>query len=242
MRRFVRIVTCTSRYHQLPQILPLVQFNALTSPVIDYLDMNARSRVDSWRHSVPSLVEREDPFKNDGFQARCSTRFSFHQDDGPAAPEQAPPSHIFSLRSRMASFRKRPREGRAQSGILPSARPQERCSALGPLTHSLERPTSSAQGPCDKQERPSRPALFKGIFGRKRVRSPSPPLSPTPPPMLMQKPVKLKFLFVGDHASGQTALLYRAAFGHFPDTTAIPKTVYETYTLDKPHLPAQMEL
>ncbi|KAG6319894.1 hypothetical protein E4U22_003983, partial [Claviceps purpurea] len=106
------------------------------------------------------------------------------------------------------------------------------------------------------------PALFKGIFGRKRVRSPSPPLSPTPPPMLMQKPVKLKFLFVGDHASGQTALLYRAAFGHFPDvsnkaplymtgfqtksqmpqTTAIPKTAYETYTLDKPHLPAQMEL
>ncbi|KAG6022017.1 hypothetical protein E4U40_004932 [Claviceps sp. LM458 group G5] len=192
--------------------------------------MDARSRVDSWRHSVPSLVEREDPFKNDGFQARCSNRFSLHQDDGPAAPEQAPPSRVFSLRSRMASFRKRPREV------------QERCSMLGPLTHNLERPTSSAPGPCDKQDRPGRPALFKGIFGRKRARSPSPPLSPTPPPMLIQKPVKLKFLFVGDHASGQTALLYRAAFGHFPDTTAIPKTAYETYTLDKPHLPAQMEL
>lgn len=30
--------------------------------------------IDSWRHSVPSRMEREDPFLDDGFIARPSTR------------------------------------------------------------------------------------------------------------------------------------------------------------------------
>lgn len=30
--------------------------------------------IDSWRHSVPSRMEREDPFSDDGFTARPSTR------------------------------------------------------------------------------------------------------------------------------------------------------------------------
>lgn len=30
--------------------------------------------IDSWRHSVPSRMERDDPFRDDGFVARPSTR------------------------------------------------------------------------------------------------------------------------------------------------------------------------
>lgn len=37
------------------------------------LDERAAS-IDSWRHSVPSRLERKDPFANDGFEARPSTR------------------------------------------------------------------------------------------------------------------------------------------------------------------------
>lgn len=36
--------------------------------------MSNNSRIDSWRHSIPSRFEREDPFANDGFEPRCSTR------------------------------------------------------------------------------------------------------------------------------------------------------------------------
>lgn len=34
--------------------------------------------IDSWRHSVPSRLDREDPFANDGFGERPVTRLVFH--------------------------------------------------------------------------------------------------------------------------------------------------------------------
>ncbi|KAG5983304.1 hypothetical protein E4U55_000288 [Claviceps digitariae] len=210
--------------------------------------MSVNSRIDSWRHSVPSRLDRDDPFENDGFQARCSTRFTFREDDHrPDIPSQI--SRLSSLRSRISSFRKRPREGADAYSVVdaPSVRSQERQSVFGCLSRDVEGSRASsapAAGPviglCGKR---SRPVLFtKAIFGRKRARSPTPPPPPLLSPLLIQEPVKLKFLFVGDHGSGQTALLYRTAFGYFPDTTAIAKTAYETYTLDKAHLPAQVEL
>ncbi|KAG6014909.1 hypothetical protein E4U43_006013 [Claviceps pusilla] len=139
--------------------------------------------------------------------------------------------------------RKRSRNAEQLAIDAPSVNTQERYSVFGPLSYSREGGSPAPgpapePGPCGKR---SKAVVFtKGIFGRKRARSPTPP--PPPPALLIQEPVKLKFLFVGDHGSGQTALLYRTAFGYFPDTTAIVKTTYETYTLDKPHLPAQIEL
>ncbi|KAG6040757.1 hypothetical protein E4U41_007197 [Claviceps citrina] len=166
---------------------------------------------------------------------------TFREDDRPDEPRQAP--RLTSLlRSRLSSL-PWPRDAPSAAAVHvddaapSSARSQERRPVLAPVPHNLRGPACSAPGLPPRGKTSSRgPALFRGIFGRKRARS------PTPPAMPVREAVKLKFLFVGDHGSGQTALLYRAAFGYFPDTTAIPKTSYETYTLDKPHLPAQMEL
>ncbi|KAG5952467.1 hypothetical protein E4U53_000809, partial [Claviceps sorghi] len=169
--------------------------------------MSGHARIDSWRHSIPSRLEREDPFENDGFQARCSTRFTFREDDdSPDQPVQT--SRLSSLRSRISSLRKR-RRGAPSAAEAPSVRSQEAHSVSGPASRQPERPPAcSVSGPepgprpCGKQ---SGPGLFgKAIFGRKRARS----LTPPPPPrLLIPGPVKLKFLFVGDHGSGQTALL-----------------------------------
>ncbi|KAG6010953.1 hypothetical protein E4U21_002623 [Claviceps maximensis] len=213
--------------------------------------MSVNTRIDSWRHSVPSRLEREDPFENDGFQARCSTRFTFREEDHCIdIPKQT--SRSSSFRSRISSLRKRRPRDDAHSAIeTPSVHSHERYSVFDHLSHQLEDSPASAAPVCAPAPVPaseptpaprgerSRPVLLtKRMFGRKRARSPTPP----PPALLIQEPVKLRFLFVGDHGSGQTALLYRAAFGYFPDTTAIVKTAYETYTLDKAHLPAQIEL
>ncbi|KAG6015405.1 hypothetical protein E4U54_003554 [Claviceps lovelessii] len=209
--------------------------------------MSVNARIDSWRHSVPSRLDREDPFENDGFGGRCGSRFTFRDDHPSVLPKQT--SRLSSLRSRISCRRKRSRNADHLIMNAPSVNTQERYSVFGPLAYSREGGSPAPgpapePGPCGKR---SKAVLFtKGIFGRKRARSPTPP-SPPPPALLIQEPVKLKFLFVGDHGSGQTALLYRTAFGYFPDhpvrqTTAIVKTTYETYTLDKPHLPAQMEL
>lgn len=67
--------------------------------------------IDSWRHSVPSRMEREDPFTDDGFMARPSTRVvsktktlsssqcaDLDQDIPRARTPNAPPFHIRSPR------------------------------------------------------------------------------------------------------------------------------------------------
>ncbi|KAG5926676.1 hypothetical protein E4U42_003048 [Claviceps africana] len=201
--------------------------------------MSVHTRIDSWRHSIPSRLEREDPFANDGFEARCSTRFTCREDDdGPDPPTQT--SRLSSLRSRIASLRKRPRDAPSDEALsvrsqrYPAASPTSSPRPDGPPACSA---SGSGSGPRLSGKQGGSALFGKAIFGRKRARSPTPP-----PPVLVQGPVRLKFLFVGDHGSGQTALLYRTAFGYFPDTTAIVKTAYETYTLDKPKLPAQIEL
>lgn len=38
------------------------------------LNRELAESIDSWRHSVPSRMEREDPFVDDGFVPRPSTR------------------------------------------------------------------------------------------------------------------------------------------------------------------------
>lgn len=73
--------------------------------------------IDSWRHSVPSRMEREDPFLDDGFVARPSTRvvsspmlclflclqlnmLTFHLDVPRAREANAPPIHSPRLHPR----------------------------------------------------------------------------------------------------------------------------------------------
>ncbi|QPG97600.1 hypothetical protein C2857_006595 [Epichloe festucae Fl1] len=132
---------------------------------------------------------------------------TFREDDHQAAPKKS--SRLALLRSRIASFRKS--RNASLDIATPPAHSQETRSVFAPTAHHLENQSSSAPVMLDKR---SGQTLFKNIFSRKRERS------PTPTPLSIQEPVKLKFLFVGDHASGQTALLYRTTFGYFPDDTS----------------------
>lgn len=119
---------------------------------------------------------------------------TFREDDHQAAPKKS--SRLALLRSRIASFRKS--RNASLDIATPPAHSQETRSVFAPTAHHLENQSSSAPVMLDKR---SGQTLFKNIFSRKRERS------PTPTPLSIQEPVKLKFLFVGDHASGQTALL-----------------------------------
>ncbi|QUC21346.1 uncharacterized protein UV8b_05589 [Ustilaginoidea virens] len=171
--------------------------------------MSNNSRIDSWRHSIPSRFEREDPFANDGFEPRCSTRLTFREDSAPTR-DSAPSSRLGQLLPRFA----RPVLGSGSTPVSPST--------------ADDRPTAEAtRGKKRKRDR------FRSLLRRER--------GPPPPPAI-HAPLKLRFLFVGDRGSGQTALLYHAKYGHFPDTSAIPRTPFETYMLEKDGTPVVTEL
>lgn len=116
---------------------------------------------------------------------------TFREDDHQATPKKS--SRLALLRSRITLFPK----SRNASLATPPAHSQETRSLFAPTAHYLKSQSSSTPVMLDKR---STQTLFKNIFSRKRERSPTPPLS-------IQEPMKLKFLFVGDNASGQTALL-----------------------------------
>ncbi|KHO11791.1 biotin protein ligase [Metarhizium robertsii ARSEF 23] len=177
--------------------------------------------IDSWRHSVPSRLEREDPFENDGFEARCSTRLTFREPDPP--PRSANRGFFRS----MTPFR------RSTVQEAATDRPQAGHEVLE--QDSLQRFDTRMSTRCDDKGKRN----FLGLFSRKRKqRSPSPSRR-----LAMGGSLRLRVLCVGDRGCGQTALLYRAKFGRFVDTAAISRTPYETYILDKRyHCPATMEL
>ncbi|GFP58493.1 rho-related protein racL [Trichoderma asperellum] len=63
---------------------------------------------------------------------------------------------------------------------------------------------------------PRRRGGLLGLFSRKRKqRSPSPS-----PQVVLNVPLTIHFLFVGDKSAGQTSLLFRARYGQFPDDTS----------------------
>ncbi|KAH8125713.1 P-loop containing nucleoside triphosphate hydrolase protein [Trichoderma asperelloides] len=164
--------------------------------------------IDSWRHSVPSRMEREDPFLDDGFIARPSTRVV-------KRPMRRPSTRLAFIRAAIPVFHRRP--ATPSDGLL-----------QGPL---IERP-ETALGTRDDDgdeaagaKNPRRRGGLLGLFSRKRKqRSPSPS-----PQVVLNVPLTIHFLFVGDKSAGQTSLLFRARYGQFPDSRAIARTCYETY-------------
>ncbi|RFU80406.1 rho type ras-like gtpase [Trichoderma arundinaceum] len=158
--------------------------------------------IDTWRHSVPSRMEREDPFLDDGFMARPSTRITFRE---PERPTRRPSTRLAFMRAAAPLFGRRPSNPNApQDSIM--ERPE---TALG-VREDDDDEAAEAKNPKLR-------GLF-GLFGRKRKhRSPS---SSPPPQVVFEAPLTLHFLFVGAKASGQTSLLFRARYGHFPDDTS----------------------
>ncbi|KAM0451716.1 hypothetical protein ACHAO4_005673 [Trichoderma viride] len=166
--------------------------------------------IDSWRHSVPSRMEREDPFTDDGFMARPSTRVTFRE---PERPMRRP-----STSARLAFIR----------AAIPipifHRRPCTSTDLQGPL---IERP-ETALGIRDDDDgdgaaeakNPRRRGLFS-LFSRKRKhRSPSPSALPPVPQVVLGVPLTIHFLFVGAKSAGQTSLLFRARYGQFIDDTS----------------------
>ncbi|KAL7794219.1 hypothetical protein V8C37DRAFT_401521 [Trichoderma ceciliae] len=148
--------------------------------------------IDSWRHSVPSRMEREDPFLDDGFIARPSTRITFRE---PERPTRRPSTRLAFMRAAAPLFGRRPLNPPdvRQDSIM--ERPE---TALGIREDDGDEAAET--------KNPRRRGLF-GLFGRKRKhRSPS---SSPPTQVILDAPLTLHFLFVGAKA--------RARYGHFPD-------------------------
>ncbi|KAK5997709.1 Transforming RhoA-like protein [Cladobotryum mycophilum] len=164
--------------------------------------------IDSWRHSVPSRLEREDPFANDGFGTRPSTRLTFRdeeekeQEEKEEQPTRRPSTRLSFFRVATPLF------GRRSSNASNAPPP--------PQAFLVQRP-ETALGIHEAESRKPKRRGFLSIFSRKRKRG-----SSSPPPALpvMEEPVRLQFLFVGARCSGQTSLLFRARYGYFPDDTS----------------------
>ncbi|EHK16118.1 uncharacterized protein TRIVIDRAFT_164189 [Trichoderma virens Gv29-8] len=169
--------------------------------------------IDTWRHSVPSRMEREDPFVNDGFVPRPETRITFRE---PERPVRRPSTRIAMMRAAIPLFRRPNGPNALQESIM--ERPE---TALGVRDDDEDEVVRAARNPIRG---------FFALFGRKRKHR-SPSLSPTPT-VVLDRPLTLQFLFVGAEGAGQTSLLFRARYGHFPDSSAITRTCYETYTND----------
>ncbi|KAL7931658.1 hypothetical protein V8C35DRAFT_323516 [Trichoderma chlorosporum] len=167
--------------------------------------------IDTWRHSVPSRLEREDPFVNDGFVPRPETRITFRE---PEKPVRRPSTRIAMMRAAIPLFRRPNGPNALQESIM--ERPE---TALGVRDENEDETVTQPKNPIRG---------FFGLFGRKR-KNRSPSLSPTPT-VVLDAPLTLHFLFVGAQGAGQTSLLFRARYGHFPDSSAITRTCYETYT------------
>ncbi|KAL7907007.1 hypothetical protein GGI35DRAFT_482373 [Trichoderma velutinum] len=167
--------------------------------------------IDNWRHSVPSRMEREDPFVNDGFVPRPQTRITFRESEKPA---RRPSTRIAMMRAAIPLFRRPNGPNALEESIM--ERPE---TALGVRDEDEDEMVTEAKNPIRG---------FFALFGRKRKHR-SPSLSPTPT-VVLDAPLTLHFLFVGAQGAGQTSLLFRARYGHFPDSSAITRTCYETYT------------
>ncbi|PNP39859.1 hypothetical protein TGAMA5MH_08124 [Trichoderma gamsii] len=190
--------------------------------------------IDSWRHSVPSRMERDDPFSDDGFTARPSTRVTFREPERPTRrPSTAARLAFLRAAIPIPIFHRRP------------CKPGEKLLE-GPL---IERPETAlgirdddndGDGAAAEAKNPRRRGGLFSLFSRKRKhRSPSPSALPPVPQVVLEVPLTIHFLFVGAKSAGQTSLLFRARYGQFIDvrnntlevvqSSAIARTCYETY-------------
>ncbi|KAF4472022.1 GTPase Rho [Fusarium albosuccineum] len=102
---------------------------------------------------------------------------------------------------------------------LSPPRSSTRLSFLRSATPLFMRPSTPSSRPASSMtERPAggkRKSLL-GLFNLKRKRDSLETES------VPRDPIRLKFLFVGSKAVGQTSLLYHARYGYFPDASPLP--------------------
>lgn len=154
---------------------------------LNTLIMGPRDLVDAWRQRVPSRLDRDDPFDNDGFEERPATRLV-----SPNPTQTTTPFHLLTLQT----FRQ---------PDPPTRRPSTRLSFLRAATPLFGRPSTSSSRPSTGlsqfgEGKSKRKSLLSLLTRKRKRRSPSPEPEP-------KEPVRLNFLFVGSSKSGQTSLL-----------------------------------
>ncbi|KAJ3474012.1 hypothetical protein NLG97_g10033 [Lecanicillium saksenae] len=232
-------------------------------------DHDSAIDIDSWRHSVPSRLEREDPFANDGFGERPVTRLvilpnSYSDKFYTSIPlpnescdqtfrEQDSPEEIERPASRFSLFRSKlftpKREQQGQHGYESDDE-----------TTIYQRPSTAFSTRTKTKKKHKKRGFFASLFhrGKKRSREEyedehseeqdnedtlvSMGRCSTVVAPVISKPLHLNFLFVGCPSVGQTSLLYRIRYGYFPDTSVMPRTRYETYTHQPRCSTARIEL
>ncbi|KAM3510792.1 hypothetical protein MY11210_005573 [Beauveria gryllotalpidicola] len=185
--------------------------------------------IDCWRHSVPSRLEREDPFANDGFGERPVTRLTFREQDPADEEEMQRPASRFNV------FRAKLFTPKRQQGYTTTDDDE---STICP-----PRPSTALSTTRPKKKKRSG-GFLAGLFrrGKKRSREEfedeycygdQDDKSFGRPSTVVVEPVMSKQLHLN---------FFRIRYGYFPDTSVMPRTKYETYTHQPRHSAARVEL
>ncbi|CAM1510565.1 Fc.00g009000.m01.CDS01 [Cosmosporella sp. VM-42] len=105
--------------------------------------MSPSQCVDAWRKRVPSRLDREDPFADDGFEERPHTRLTLRE---PETPTRRPSTRLSFLRAATPLFGRRPStslSGRPPSVRGPSEVKGKKKSLLGLLIRKRKRRSPS---------------------------------------------------------------------------------------------------
>ncbi|KAF4456425.1 hypothetical protein F53441_1429 [Fusarium austroafricanum] len=107
--------------------------------------MMPEDRIDSWRQRVPSRMDRDDPFENDGFEERPSSRLTF-RDASP--PEDRPHTRLSFLRAATPLFGRSSTPSTRPASSMMECRPEgKRKSLFRKLIHKRKRREQIAETP-----------------------------------------------------------------------------------------------
>ncbi|RGP69032.1 GTP-binding rho1 [Fusarium sporotrichioides] len=107
--------------------------------------MLSEERIDSWRQRVPSRLDRDDPFKGDGFGERPSTRLTFRE---ASPPQRRPSTQLSFLRAATPLFgRSSTPSSRPASGMTERRAGSNRRNLLTLLSRKRKRKDEEAEIP-----------------------------------------------------------------------------------------------
>ncbi|QPC76152.1 hypothetical protein HYE68_006904 [Fusarium pseudograminearum] len=118
-------------------------------------NMLSEERIDSWRQRVPSRLDRDDPFKGDGFDERPSTRLTFRE---ASPPPRRPHTRLGFLRAATPLFgRSSTPSSRPASGMTERRAESNRTRLLTLLSRKRKRTEDEVEIPREPSDAFARP-------------------------------------------------------------------------------------
>ncbi|EKJ68503.1 hypothetical protein FPSE_11511 [Fusarium pseudograminearum CS3096] len=118
-------------------------------------NMLSEERIDSWRQRVPSRLDRDDPFKGDGFDERPSTRLTFRE---VSPPPRRPHTRLGFLRAATPLFgRSSTPSSRPASGMTERRAESNRTRLLTLLSRKRKRKEDEVEIPREPSDAFARP-------------------------------------------------------------------------------------